>query len=275
MTASSFPWSIDPGVARDLAHLVGWDPSTGPVALAGAMADQVPAGTTAKLAAVAAGEVPPGADPESVARRILDDRATGSPTPAWSCWALSTVMAALLAHGGRPASVAALRRIDPGAPAVDLHSLVVTDDDGPVVCDPYFAAVLPDDGPERAGDLHRGVVAERVDEPDGRWTYQVRLGRWSSPLAYRTLAPVLDPDDVAALCVVSITHTGVPPGPCASLWCGDLATDAFVRHAGGAVVREWRSAPPDSVDATTSLTEHRSWADAAVDMGERTGIALL
>lgn len=265
-------------MARALAAMIGWDPGSGPVALAGAMADHVPAGTTAKIAAMAAGEVPPGADPEGIARRILDDRESGAPTPAWSCWALSTLMAALLGHGGLPAVVVALRRIDDDAPVVDVHSLVLTvTDDGPVGIDPYFAAVVPGPGRAERSLVHRGVWAERTDEPSaGRWTYEVGRGRMAIRLRYRTLAPVVDVGDVTAFCAVSVTHTGVPPGPCASLWRDEVATDAFVHHTGGAAVREWRRVGTAAVwDGEATLTEHPDWAAAAADMGARTGVALL
>lgn len=257
-----------------MADLVGWEPRSGPTALLAALADQVPAGTTAKLAAVAAGEVPPGADPEGTARRILADREAGTPTPAWSCWALSTLMAALLDLGDHPAEVVGLRRIDGAAPPVDVHSVVVsTEAAGPVVCDPYFASVVA--GPGRGGGeaVHRGVWARVVEEADSaRWTYEVSRGRWANPLRYRSLAPTVDPGDVAALCAVSVTHTGVPPGPNASLRRTPVATDAFVHREGGAAVREWREGDP--VDHER-ITEHPDWAAAAADMGARTGIALL
>lgn len=269
------PWPIDPGAARDLAEVIGWDPGTGPSSLLGALADHIPAGTTAKLEAVAHGELPPGADPEAVARRILDDRTRGRPTPAWSCWALSTVMAALLAAGEIPCDVVALRRIDGRSPLVDVHSLVLVGGPEPMACDPYFASVLPGPGERDREGLHRGVWARRTDEPAGRWTYEVGRRRWSSPLCYRTLAPVLDRGDVAALCAVSVTHTGVPPGPCASLWRADVATDAFVHRDGGAAVREWRGEGPDAMEGVTQVTEHADWDAAAADLGDRTGIAIL
>ncbi len=272
------PWRIDPGLARDLSGLIGTPADAGPLALLGAMADQVPAGTTAKLDALAAGEPPPGADPDAIARRILDDRYRGAPTPAWSCWALSTLLAALLDAGGHPASVIALRRIDDRAPAVDVHSVVLTDtveEGGRVLLDPYFAAALPGPGSAEGEGVHRGVRARRIDEPDGRWTYGMdRRGR-SGLLDYRSLAADLDRGDVAAFCAISVTHTGVPPGPCASLWRAEVATDAYVHGAGGAAVREWRPGPVDPVeDGHAALTEHPGWAEAAADMGRRVGFPL-
>ena len=274
MAPSSHPWRIDPGPARDLADLVGWDPTGGGRELLGALADQVPAGTTAKLEAVAAGAVPPGADPGAVAARILGDRGAARPSPSWSCWALSTVMAALLDLGGRPAEVAALRRVDDRAPAVDLHSVVLTvDDDGPVVCDPYFATAMPGPGEEGREGVHRGARAVRGDEADGRWTYEVLRGWWTGPLRYRVLAPTCDRGDVAALCAVSVTHTGVPPGPCASFWRSPVAVDAFVHRDGGAAVREWRRDGAQGAGEAV-LTEHPDWPAAAADLGRRVGVAV-
>lgn len=256
-----------------MADLVGWSPGEGPVALVGALADHIPAGTTAKMDAVAAGEVPPGADPETVARRILDDRAVERPGPSWSCWALSTLMAALsVAVAEAPAHVAAIRRIDDRSPPVDLHSVVVVDG---AICDPYFCAVLPGPGDPQVEGVHRGVWAQRGDEPDGRWSIEVGTGRWSSRLRYRLLAPTLDRGDVAAFCALSVTHTGVPPGRFASVWRTAVATDAFEHAVGGTAVREWRRAGPDAVwEGETVTTEHPTWAAAAEDLSARTGVAV-
>ncbi len=271
------PWRIDPGLGRDLAGLIGWPLGSGPVALLGAMADRVPAGTTAKLDALAAGEMPPGADPGPIARRVLSDSELGAPTPAWSCWALSTLLAALLEAGGHPASVIALRRIDDRAPAVDIHSIVLTDADvaGTVLLDPYFAAVLPGPGAAVGEGVHRGVRAIRIDEPDGRWSYRVDRRGGSGGPGYRALAADLDRGDVAAFCAISVTHTGVPPGPCSSLWRAEVATDAYVHRDGGAAVREWRTEEGHPAgDGHSVLTEHSGWAEAAGDMGRRVGFPL-
>lgn len=267
------PWLIDRGVARDLAALVGWAPGTGATALVGALAEQVPSGTLAKRAAVAAGEVPPGADPEAIARRIIDDRSSGRPTPSWSCWALSTVMAALVATLDRvPVRVAATRRIDDGSPPVDLHSVVVVD---ATICDPFFASVVPGPGVDQHVGVHRGKWSRRTDEPDGRWSLEVGDGRGSRHLAYRLVAPTLDGDDVRALCAVSATHSGAPTGPTAALWRADRATDVWAHAAGGAEVREWRRDAPDAVwEGTETRRSHPTWEAASADFAVRTGISV-
>ncbi len=99
-------------------------------------------------------------------------------------------------------------------------------------------------------------------------------GRWAAPLRYRTLAPVCDPGDVAALCAVSATHTGVPPGPCAAFRRDPVSVDAFVHHDGGAAVREWSWAGPGPADGdgAVEVTEHPDWTAAAADLGGRVGI---
>lgn len=267
------PWCIDAGVARDLAELVGWTAGEGPVALVGALADHIPVGTTAKLEAVATGDVPAGADPEAIARRILDDRVAGRPGPSWSCWAMSSVMAALSQTMAEvQAHVAAIRRIDERSLPVDLHSVVVVDGS---ICDPYFCAVVPGPGDLEIEGVHRGVWAQRSDEPDGRWSFEVGNCRWSARLRYRLLAPVTDRGDVAAFCALSVTHTGVPPGPFASVWRAEVAVDAFVHEAGGAAVREWRRAGPDTVwEGIERRTEHPSWDLAVEDLSARTGLAI-
>jgi len=271
------PWRVDAGLARELAELVGWDPGDGPGALVAALAARVPAGTTAKLAAVAAGQVPPGADPEAIARQIVTDRVEGRPTPAWSCWALCTVLAALVdTMGGGGARVVALRRIDGRAPEVDLHSVVLVPHAGAtLLCDPYFAAVVGGPGTPQRERAHLGVWAQRTDEADGRWTYEVGHGRWRHRLRYRVLGPALDRGDVRACCAISVVHSGVPPTPFAGLWRDDLAVDAHTHSGGGCAVREWRRAGPDAVwEGEVTLTEHPDWAAATADLATRTGIAV-
>ncbi|QYG95085.1 hypothetical protein HC251_23400 [Iamia sp. SCSIO 61187] len=265
-------WRIDAGVARDLAALVGWEPDAGSVALVEGLAATVPSGSTAKLEAVAAGRTPPGADPEATARRVLADRAAGRPEVSWSCWAMSTLMAALVETlGGGPAAVAAIRRVDAASPPVDVHSLVVVDG---LLCDPYFSSVVPAAGPE-VERVHHGVWARRTDEPDGRWRCAVRNGRWPIALEYRLLGVPVDRGDVAAFCAISTTHTGAPGRPYARVWRSAAGIEAFVHEAGGAAVRAWRWAPPGGGGAgTTAQDEHPDWAGAAAGFAARTGIPL-
>jgi hypothetical protein len=257
---------IDRGLAAELGAVIGWDSGDGAPALVTALAGSIPVGSTAKLAAVAAGEIPPGADPAAVARRMVDDRVGPRPTVSWSCWAMSSVMAAL-AEGADlgPVAVAGLRRIDDRAPAVDVHSVVLVDG---VVCDPYLAGVVAGPGADETERDHGGVVTTRVDEPDGRWTVAFRTYRWSSGLEYRILAPVLDPADVHALCAVSVTHTGAPPRPMAVLWRDHRGVDLATHAEGGVALRRWRP------DRDAEITEHPTWADATAAFAAETGIPL-
>ena len=96
-------WRIDPGLAADLAAGLGWDPGDGVAALTARLPEQVPAGSTAKLSAIAAGDVPPGADVDQLARALVDHQhalaappAGGAPSPSWSCWVFTSAMAALV-----------------------------------------------------------------------------------------------------------------------------------------------------------------------------------
>lgn len=269
------PWRIDPGVARDLAAAIGWGPDDGPVALTRAIGAEVPAGSTAKLRAIAAGEVPPGADPEAVARRILADRGAGRPELAWSCWPLTTVMAALLATLPEiPCAVVAIRRIDGTAPPVDVHSLVAVDG---LLCDPYFASVVAGPGADEVERTVSGVWNRRTDEPDGRWLLEIGNGRWGrgDGLVYRDLAPALDRGDVAAFCTISITHSGAPPRPMAVVWRDHDVVDAITHGDGTTATRTWRWDPDDIWAGVLDQAEHPDWDAATADFAARTGIPVL
>jgi hypothetical protein len=267
-------WRIDPGVARALADVVGWDAGAGPVALTRALGAAVPSGSTAKLRAVAADEVPPGADPEAVARRILADRETGRPELAWACWPMSTMMAALLATLADAApAVAAIRRIDATAPPVDLHSLVAVDG---LLCDPYFASVVAGPGAEERERWVGGVWSRREDEPDGRWTLEVGNGRWSegNTLVYRDLGPALDRGDVEAFCRISARFSGAPPRPMGFVWRAADLVDAVMHHDGTTSTRTWTWDPACPWDGTLDQADHPDWPAAAEDFTRRTGIPL-
>lgn len=259
-------WTIDRGLAADLGALIGWVPDDGAPALVTALTGSVPVGSTAKLAAIAAGEVPPGADPEVVARRIVEDRSADRPTVTWSCWAMSTVMAALLeAADAGSATMAAVRRIDEHAPPVDVHSVVLVDG---LICDPYLAGVVAGPGAAETARDHGGVISTRTDEPDGRWTLDLRTYRWSIGLGYRLLAPVLDPADVRSLCAVSVTHTGAPTRPIAVLWRDRRGIDLATHAEGGVALRRWHP------DRAAEVTEHATWSDATAAFADASGIRL-
>lgn len=270
------PWTIDAGLARDLAATLGWRPEDGVAALTARLPERVPMGSTAKVAAVAAGEVPPGADLEDLAHRLLahqhrlaDAPEGGAPSPAWSCWVVAPVLAALIECSGLgPADVAVTRRTDDRSPVVDLHAAVVTPgaDGGRWVCDPYFGvAVLL---PTAAGAVGRqdSPLAEASVWSDGSgWAYAVRLKRWDQALAYRLLGPSLVRGDVVALTALSVTHSGVPTRPYVRLHHDGTVIDALETEDGTAALRTWSA-------ATGVLDEaHATWADAAQAFAARTG----
>ncbi len=267
-------WRIDPTLASDLAAVIGWSPGDGVTALVAALAARLPAGSTAKLEAVAAGEVPPGADPEVLAARIVADDVAGVPGPSWSCWVLSTLLAALLeTFGVARTEVVATRRIDLRAPAVDFHSAVTVDDGTTTwLCDPYFGLVLPGPGHEDVEVVDRGLWALRSDGA-GRWSYRVASRRWPEQLRYRLVAPSLDTGDVRALCAVSVTHSGVPPRPNARVRTTAESFEAWENADGTATLREWRWDGPDGVwTLDAERRELPSWLDAAEVFSARTGV---
>jgi len=262
------PWQIDHHLADDLAAALGWSADDGAARLAERIPSKVLCGSTAKLAAVAADEVPPGADPDALARQILTNLARGT-SPAWSCWVVATVMAALLDDAGYPSpQVAAVRRVDPAAPTVDFHSTVVVVDGGPTwLCDPYFGLAVPlptgpIDGGEPTESDDELRWARATVEPGDRWLLEFQIKRWESPLAYRVFAPSLDRLDVHSLCAISVSHSGVPARPYARLHPGErVVVDAHQDESGANVVTRW---PPvsretcvtwdDAVDAFAALT---------------------
>ncbi|CAN5559226.1 hypothetical protein BH10ACT1_BH10ACT1_04600 [soil metagenome] len=274
-------WRIDAGLARDLAAALGWSGDRGPAALAELLPQRVPTGSTAKLASMAAGEVPPGDDPEALARQLLEHlevRAArspgGAPSPSWSCWVVSTVMAALVDHAELgPVRVVATRRIDEGAPLVDLHAEVVVVVDGETwVCDPYFGVgLVAPTGAGVAGEVHVGPCAAWLQH-DGEhgWALAVRLDHWRAPLRYRVLGPSLDRGDVRAMAEISTTHTGVPARPYARLHLDGDAVDVFADDSGhGRFVRHPHQ-PPAEGDPPMGETLP-TWEDAVEAFAAHTG----
>ncbi|QXC63355.1 hypothetical protein KSP35_11515 [Aquihabitans sp. G128] len=265
-------WRIDAGVARDLAEALGWAGGDGPAALAVRLPERVPTGSTAKLAAVAAGEVPPGADVDALAKQVLAHQLAigsappgGAPSPSWSCWVLATVMAALVDYAEvGPVRVAATRRIDEGAPVVDVHAAVVADVEGTTwACDPFFGIGLPI--PTAPDEVVEGTAgpcwAALGPEPDHGWDLSVRLDHWGTTLRYRVLGPALDRGDVHALAAVSVTHTGVANRPFARLHVDGRVVDASCDEDG-------HGRFTDHPAATEVLP---TWADAVDAFAARTG----
>ncbi len=292
-------WRIDRGLVDDLAALVGWDPGDGVAALVAALAAVLPAGSTSKLDAMHRHEIPPGADPDLLARQILDEAAVGSPRFAWSCWVYATLFAALLETSGvARADIVAARRCDDAAPLVDLHAAVVVNEEASEgdggrrwLCDPFFLAVIPGPGSVGTEAVHQGAWGARTDEADGSWSYEVGTGRWAKRLAYRRFSVPLGRDDIRALCAISVTHSGVPPVPSARLWWADRIVQVSVRDpdprgagtsapspAGpwpGARIQTWRwTAPPDAWAGHDEEQEYPSWDEAVAAFGDRTGVTL-
>ncbi|MGN6694703.1 MAG: hypothetical protein ACTHN0_11050 [Aquihabitans sp.] len=278
------PWRIDAGLARSLADAIGWDPGGGVAALAALMPVFVPMGSTAKLAAIAAGEVPPGEDPGALARRMLEhvEARAGSPgggaaSPTWSCWAASTVMAALVdAAGLGPVHVASTRRIDAGAPVVDFHAAVqATGEGGTWICDPYFGAavLLPLDAGATATVTGPLGTASAVRAVDGGWTLDLGWELWDIVVRFRLFGPALDPGDVRAMAAVSVTLSGVPLRPYARVhrMGGDAVAiaDASENADGTGRVATWTRAAGRSVDVVAS------WADAVEAFADRTGVRVV
>lgn len=246
---SAHPWRIDPGLASDLAEAIGWSPTDGAGALTGRLPERVPAGSTAKLAAVARGEVPPGADGDGLARVVLDHQRAwdrrpdgGAPSPSWSCWVFTTLMASLVDWADLgPVRVAGVRRIDERAPVVDYHAAVVVGDGAePLICDPYFgtSVALPPE-PGRANLVETTIATATAERgPDGAWFLESHLAHWEHGCRYRLLAPALDRGDVHAFCAVSVTHSGVPSKPYARLHVDGRVVDAVARAEAGVTWEE-------------------------------------
>lgn len=289
----SSPWRIDAALATDAAALLGWDPATGPEALVGPLGRRVPAGSTAKLAAMAAGEVPPGRDPDALLRRVLADADADRPSPSYSCWVLCTVYAALVEtlDVGRT-SIVVTRRIDERSPIVDLHSSVLVDPDAPTdadtdrrgdtdrdgdrgarLVDPYFYVALGGPGGDDVEAVGAGVWALRTDEADGRWSYRVHHARWATPLRYRILGVDLDRDDVHAFCAVSAQFSGVTPRNSANLLTVDGMVDARQNEDGTATVRHVVADHPGQAwSAAVHRTVEPDWPTAMARLADLTGV---
>lgn len=274
------PWAIDPVLARDLSAAIGWRPDDGAAALAALLPSFAPMGSTAKLAAIAAGGVPPGADPGPLARQFLDVGAAraaapagGAASPSWSCWVASTVMAALVdAAELGPVQVVATRRSDDGAPMVDFHAAVtVADGDAEWICDPYFGAgirlahdsgaAVVDTGPLGTASAERSV--------DGGWVLDLGWEVWDIVLRFRRFGPALDAGDVQAMAAISATHSGVPLRPYARLHLGDAIVDASESAAGAGVLHAWTRADGRSEQVVAS------WPDAVEVLADRTGVRII
>lgn len=261
-------WRIDAGLARELSAAIGWEPGDGVAALAALMPAFAPMGSTAKLAAIAAGEVPPGAEPGPLARRLLE-----RPSPSWSCWVASTVMAALVdAAGLGPVQVASTRRTDAGAPMVDFHAAVqVVDGHQTWICDPYFGAALALPLEPGAHVTVTGPLGTAAAErgPDGGWVFDLGWDVWDVVLRFRLFGPALDAGDVRAMAAISATHSGVPLRPYARLHLDGGAADASESAEGAGVLHTWTPAEGRQEQVVGT------WSEAVEVFAERTGTRII
>jgi hypothetical protein len=271
---SAHHWRIDPGLASDLAAALGWAPEHGAAALTTRLPERVPAGSTAKLAAVARGDVPPGSDADDLARVVLDHQLTWadgtpavSPSPSWSCWVFTTLMASLVDWADlAPVQVAGLRRIDERAPIVDFHAAVVVGDgDSPLICDPYFGLVVTLPAQLDTATIADTAIGTATADRgvDGTWSFDAQLARWDNGCGYRMVAPALDRGDVQAFCAVSVTHSGVPSKPYARLHRGAQVVDVVAHVDRSATASRWERAPDGQV--VEAVAERATW-DEAVDV---------
>lgn len=275
-------WTLDGGRAEHVARALRWEPTEGVPALVSALARWLPAGSTAKLDAVAAGLDPPGADPAAAVDALLAAHRRGASQPSWSCWVRATLLAALvetfdLGH----AEVAATRRLGAPSGVVDFHSAVVVRhaDGRSWLIDPHFVAIGPGPGSPEVEANFRQVRSWRVDRADGRWSYWMAAPQWPERWRYLVVAPTLDAEDVLAFCRISATHTGVPPRPAARVLDESWIVDAFIDAEGQPWLREWRdraATPPDAPveprGRWVSRTPFVSWADACAAFHRRTGV---
>lgn len=220
------------------------------------LACEVPTGSTAKLEAVAAGDVPPGRDPVAVARGWLE-----RPELGWSCWAVGTLYAALVTAGGTfDASVLAARRVDPATVPVDFHCLVeLRGGDRRWVADPYFWM-----GPIEApgGEATRPGAWGHAFADGPTWRTSIASCGGRGILQYRSVTLPLRPTDVEAFCRVSVAFSGVPNRPRLLRATADGAVGASVDSDGAIRLRRWRCGPHQVWGAASTTEELADWARA-------------
>lgn len=241
-------------LARRCLDRLGVGPGADAAAVADAVATGVLGGSTAKLEAVAAGRVPPGADVVAVAERWLAE-----PDLAWSCWAVCTLTVAVADACGLAAAVVATRRVDAATSPVDFHSQVeVGDGSGRWLCDPYFGVGVI---PLRGGESWRsGVRGWGAPGSDGSWVMTVTTPSLWHPCRYRSLGGPLGPGDVEAFCRVSVDHSGVPPRPFAHR----LLADGYAVASAGedaVSVRRWRLPVDRDTGVAPQVSRFGAWRD--------------
>ncbi len=188
---------VDDALAADVLRAIGSTRHDAVEDVVVAFRAWLPAGSTAKWAAVDRGDRPPGADPATA----LDARLAGS-WASWSCWPYCTGLGGVLTAMGHDVRLLVEHlRHGNDAPLVDYHSVLVVDGE---LVDPYLGPSAP---------IAPGADVTRNDAW-GSWVPGTRrdhlgLRAGSTPFRYRELADHLDARDVTAFCAISTTHTGV------------------------------------------------------------------
>lgn len=216
---------------------LGLDDGDGVAAVVDRARRVVLAGTTEKLAAVAAGRVPPGVDPTAIWEDVVAPDADGA-VRSWACWPLCTGIGALLIHRGHDVAISVEQRRGPGTPIVDLHSVLRVDGD---LVDPYLGPSMP--VPPGHDVSAPDAWASWLPDERGRGDHLgVRAG--GSTFRYRTLVDDLDTAELAAFCAISADHSGAPRQRTAH-WCSDAGLVTVKERADGiAEVRLARGTSP-------------------------------
>lgn len=191
---------IDDALAREVLDAIGVSPDDDVESVTRRFRTWLPAGSTAKWAAVDRGELPAGADPTTA----LEARLDGS-LASWSCWPLCTGLGGVLGALGHDVHLAVEHRRGGGqVPLVDHHSVLVVDG---CLLDPYLgpsAPVPPGHDVTRPDGWGAWIPDERSARPD-----HLGASGGGRVFRYRQLADHLDDRDVVAFCAISVTHTGV------------------------------------------------------------------
>lgn len=257
--SESTPFALRPEVADAcLARLGVRAPveMTDVAAVVDRFAETFPRGSTAKLDAIAAGQVPPGSDPDLVAERWL-----ARPDFGWSCWAASTLLAGLVDAGGMlRADVLASRRIDRAAQPVDVHAYVQLDDGSQRwLTDPHFR-VPPI--PEYGGEVLRPAQWAEAFLDGPTWYSRIGSPAFPAVLTYRSITGALDRGDVETFCRLSATHSGLPSRPLVEVARPNGIVRASVDRDGAVRLRRWNADPGHVWDARVEVVDLDIWADA-------------
>lgn len=169
----------------------------------------LPHGTTAKLEAIAAGETPPGWNPQHISER-LDSKTNHS----WVCHAVASMGAHILNEHGVTSQVDLLRRVDAAAPPVDLHSvIIVKTKKGQILVDPYHMAGPV---PMTAGAI-TSVNHTLLDYRNPKYVLSPQTKERTKTLSYQLLARNVSDGDLKAVCEISSVFSGIPAGWRASI----------------------------------------------------------